>query len=152
MDFTMDGRGLVHAGFGLFPCQETRRPDVENMRSHREKSKKLKRGGGQAQDSSLLGLRLGRLKTSGPCCFGSILTASLQSQNSTYKVHTSCQRALQTRAGQIMLPMPGAPSSSLALFRQRLFNMFEGADKRVIASFWLFGELHLLTTPCLYLL
>ncbi|THW09390.1 hypothetical protein D6D24_02752 [Aureobasidium pullulans] len=38
-----------------------------------------------------------------------------------------------------MLPMPGAPSSSLALFRQRLFIMFEGADKRVIASFWLFG-------------
>ncbi|KAG9700005.1 Rgp1-domain-containing protein, partial [Aureobasidium melanogenum] len=38
-----------------------------------------------------------------------------------------------------MLPLPGAPSSSWALFRQRLATMFEGADKRVVGSFWLFG-------------
>ncbi|KAG9737456.1 protein btn1, partial [Aureobasidium melanogenum] len=35
--------------------------------------------------------------------------------------------------------MPGAPSSSWALFRQRLATMFERVDKRVVGSFWLFG-------------
>ncbi|KAI4727140.1 Rgp1-domain-containing protein [Aureobasidium sp. EXF-10728] len=38
-----------------------------------------------------------------------------------------------------MLPLPGTPSSSYPLFRQRLSAMFDGVDKRVVASFWLFG-------------
>jgi battenin len=40
-----------------------------------------------------------------------------------------------------MIPLPGAPSSSWALFRQRLSTMFEHVDKRIVGSFWLFGEL-----------
>jgi battenin len=47
-----------------------------------------------------------------------------------------------------MIPMPGAPSSSWARFRQSLSTMVERVDKRVVGSFWLFGEHpHLLTTP-----
>ncbi|KAI4733575.1 Rgp1-domain-containing protein [Aureobasidium sp. EXF-12298] len=38
-----------------------------------------------------------------------------------------------------MIPLPGAPSSSWALFRPRLSIMFEHVDKRVVGSFWLFG-------------
>lgn len=40
-----------------------------------------------------------------------------------------------------MLPMPGAPSSSWALTKQRLKAKFEGADARVCIAFWLFGML-----------
>ncbi|GES57111.1 protein btn1 [Aspergillus terreus] len=38
-----------------------------------------------------------------------------------------------------MLPLPGAPSSSWAQFRQRLAATFHGADPRVCIAFWLFG-------------
>lgn len=38
-----------------------------------------------------------------------------------------------------MLPMPGAPGSSLSLYRARLSALFEGADVRVCVAFWLFG-------------
>lgn len=38
-----------------------------------------------------------------------------------------------------MLPMPGSPSSSWALYRSRLRSPFAGADPRVYAAFWLFG-------------
>ncbi|KAL5362565.1 Alpha/Beta hydrolase protein [Aspergillus floccosus] len=41
-----------------------------------------------------------------------------------------------------MLPLPGAPSSSWAQFRQRLAATFHGADPRVCVAFWLF-ERHL---------
>lgn len=37
--------------------------------------------------------------------------------------------------------MPGAPSSSWALTKQRLKAKFEGADARVCIAFWLFGML-----------
>lgn len=39
-----------------------------------------------------------------------------------------------------MLPLPGAPSSSWARFRERLKAIFSGADPRVCIAFWLFGK------------
>lgn len=39
----------------------------------------------------------------------------------------------------LLLPMPGSPSSSWAIYRARLKSIFEGADPRVCAAFWLFG-------------
>lgn len=41
-----------------------------------------------------------------------------------------------------MLPMPGASSSTLSLYRARLSALFEGADVRVCIAFWLFGRYH----------
>lgn len=38
------------------------------------------------------------------------------------------------------LPLPGSPSSSWAIFRERLRQTFNGADPRVCIAFWLFGE------------
>ncbi|KAL8848054.1 MAG: hypothetical protein Q9221_006914 [Calogaya cf. arnoldii] len=38
-----------------------------------------------------------------------------------------------------MLPLPGSPSSSWAMFRARLNAVFAGADIRVCTAFWLFG-------------
>ncbi|KAJ9649299.1 battenin CLN3 protein [Coniosporium tulheliwenetii] len=35
--------------------------------------------------------------------------------------------------------MPGTPASSWATYRARLWSIFEGADPRVCAAFWLFG-------------
>ncbi|EXJ95041.1 protein btn1 [Capronia coronata CBS 617.96] len=37
------------------------------------------------------------------------------------------------------LPLPGSPSSSWAVFRERLKHTFSGADPRVCTAFWLFG-------------
>jgi battenin len=38
-----------------------------------------------------------------------------------------------------LLPLPGAPSTSWALYRARLASVFRGADVSVIVAFWLFG-------------
>ncbi|KAK4102433.1 batten's disease protein Cln3 [Parathielavia hyrcaniae] len=38
-----------------------------------------------------------------------------------------------------LLPLPGTPSSSWALYRARLGILFRDADVRVIIAFWLFG-------------
>ncbi|CAF9935438.1 battenin CLN3 protein [Imshaugia aleurites] len=38
-----------------------------------------------------------------------------------------------------MLPLPGSPASSWAMYRARLAAIFSGADLRVCAAFWLFG-------------
>ncbi|MCJ1294830.1 G1/S-specific cyclin cln3 [Xylographa carneopallida] len=38
-----------------------------------------------------------------------------------------------------MLPLPGAPSTSWAMYRSRLRAAFAGADPRVCLAFWLFG-------------
>ncbi|KAL8946305.1 MAG: hypothetical protein Q9222_007277 [Ikaeria aurantiellina] len=38
-----------------------------------------------------------------------------------------------------MLPMPGSPSSTWAMFLSRLKTSFSGADFRVCTAFWLFG-------------
>ncbi|KAI9723208.1 MAG: hypothetical protein M1812_001090 [Candelaria pacifica] len=38
-----------------------------------------------------------------------------------------------------MLPMPGSPGSSWALYRSRFKALFEGANLRVCIAFWLFG-------------
>ncbi|KAF3070761.1 Protein btn-1 [Daldinia childiae] len=38
-----------------------------------------------------------------------------------------------------LLPMPGSPSSSWALYRARLASIFQNADTSVLAAFWLFG-------------
>ena len=38
-----------------------------------------------------------------------------------------------------MLPMPGSPSSSWAMYRARLSALFEGAEPPVVIAFWLFG-------------
>lgn len=52
--------------------------------------------------------------------------------------------------------MPGAPSSSWALTKQRLRAKFEGADVRVCTAFWLFGkasgDMHLITQRTCWLL
>ncbi|EXJ88983.1 protein btn1 [Capronia epimyces CBS 606.96] len=37
------------------------------------------------------------------------------------------------------LPLPGSPSSSWAIFRERLKHTFSGADPRVCFAFWIFG-------------
>jgi hypothetical protein len=41
------------------------------------------------------------------------------------------------------LPLPGSPSSSWALFGERLKHTFSGASPRVCIAFWLFGKWHL---------
>ncbi|KAI1397301.1 Batten's disease protein Cln3 [Hypoxylon fuscum] len=38
-----------------------------------------------------------------------------------------------------LLPMPGSPSSSWALYRARFASVFRGADTSVLVAFWLFG-------------
>jgi battenin len=38
-----------------------------------------------------------------------------------------------------LLPMPGSPASSWAVYRARFKAAFHGADARVCAAFWLFG-------------
>ncbi|KAH9875058.1 battenin CLN3 protein, partial [Plenodomus biglobosus] len=38
-----------------------------------------------------------------------------------------------------LLPMPGSPASSWAVYRARLKAVFDGANPRVCAAFWLFG-------------
>ncbi|KXX83303.1 Protein BTN1 [Madurella mycetomatis] len=38
-----------------------------------------------------------------------------------------------------LLPLPGSPSSSWALYRARLAGIFHGADTSVLLAFWLFG-------------
>lgn len=58
----------------------------------------------------------------------------------TYPHRITCCHNAPIPACRNMLPLPGAPSSSWALFRQRLATMSEGVDKRVVGSFWLFGE------------
>ena len=39
-----------------------------------------------------------------------------------------------------MLPLPGSPASSWAMYRARLAAIFSGADPRVCLAFWLFGK------------
>ena len=39
-----------------------------------------------------------------------------------------------------MLPLPGAPSSSWAMFQSRLRAAFDGLNPCVCVAFWLFGE------------
>ncbi|KAJ9149474.1 Protein BTN [Pleurostoma richardsiae] len=38
-----------------------------------------------------------------------------------------------------LLPMPGSPSSSWALYKARFANVFRNADSSVLVAFWLFG-------------
>ncbi|OTB12009.1 hypothetical protein K445DRAFT_204527 [Daldinia sp. EC12] len=38
-----------------------------------------------------------------------------------------------------LLPMPGSPSSSWALYRARLASIFRNVDTSIIVAFWLFG-------------
>ncbi|KAI0891306.1 Batten's disease protein Cln3 [Annulohypoxylon nitens] len=38
-----------------------------------------------------------------------------------------------------LLPMPGSPSSSWAIYRARLASIFQNADTSVLVAFWLFG-------------
>ncbi|KAH8904098.1 batten's disease protein Cln3 [Coniochaeta sp. PMI_546] len=38
-----------------------------------------------------------------------------------------------------LLPLPGAPSSSWALYRARFYSIFRNADTSVLVAFWLFG-------------
>ncbi|RVX75713.1 Protein btn1 [Exophiala mesophila] len=40
------------------------------------------------------------------------------------------------------LPLPGSPSWSWPVFRERLKHAFSGADPRVCVAFWLFADLH----------
>jgi battenin len=38
-----------------------------------------------------------------------------------------------------LLPLPGAPSSSWALYRARLASLFQNTEVSVLVAFWLFG-------------
>lgn len=51
-----------------------------------------------------------------------------------------------------MLPLPGAPSSSWAMWKARIKASFEGADLRVCTAFWLFGTLLSLNDDSLILI
>ncbi|KAL2117322.1 hypothetical protein VTJ04DRAFT_9490 [Mycothermus thermophilus] len=42
-------------------------------------------------------------------------------------------------SGLLPLPLPGAPSSSWAAYRARLYSFFTGTDGAVVVAFWLFG-------------
>lgn len=53
--------------------------------------------------------------------------------------HLSSNTALHIRD---MLPLPGSPSSSWAMYKSRLKAALDGADPRVCTAFWLFGTLH----------
>ena len=39
-----------------------------------------------------------------------------------------------------MLPLPGAPSTSWAMYQARLHSLLDGGKIRVYTAFWLFGE------------
>lgn len=39
-----------------------------------------------------------------------------------------------------MLPLPGAPSSSWAMYKARIKAALDGAQARVCLAFWLFGK------------
>ena len=39
-----------------------------------------------------------------------------------------------------LLPLPGSPGSSWALYKARLKGLFQGADSSVLVAFWLFGQ------------
>ena len=39
-----------------------------------------------------------------------------------------------------MLPLPGTPASTWAMYRARLAAVFADADPRVCLAFWLFGK------------
>lgn len=52
----------------------------------------------------------------------------------------SCDAELQEGSTSIP-PLPGAPSSSWAMWKARIRASFEGADLRVCTAFWLFGTL-----------
>ncbi|AEO62098.1 hypothetical protein MYCTH_2313074 [Thermothelomyces thermophilus ATCC 42464] len=45
----------------------------------------------------------------------------------------------RTPSSSGLLPLPGAPSSSWALYRARLTALFRSPDVSVVAAFWLFG-------------
>ena len=40
-----------------------------------------------------------------------------------------------------LLPMPGSPSSSWAMYAARIEAMFRRPDIKVVVAFWLFGAL-----------
>lgn len=46
-----------------------------------------------------------------------------------------------------LLPMPGTPGSSWAVYRARLKALFEGFDPRIYGAFWLFGMTSRDSTP-----
>lgn len=43
-------------------------------------------------------------------------------------------------SASMMLPLPGSPASSWALYRARFRAIFQGADSSVLVAFWLFGR------------
>ena len=45
----------------------------------------------------------------------------------------------QSPLPSIRLPLPGTPSSSLAVYKARFKAAFVGADPRICAAFWIFG-------------
>jgi len=38
------------------------------------------------------------------------------------------------------LLVPGSPAASWTVYKARVKATFDGADRRVVAAFWLFGE------------
>jgi len=46
------------------------------------------------------------------------------------------------------LPLPGSPASSWAVYKARFKAVFDGAEPRVCAAFWLFGDIHPPLSKC----
>ena len=47
--------------------------------------------------------------------------------------------------GESMLPLPGAPSTSWAMYQERLRSLLSSSNVRVYSAFWLFGQYSVLT-------
>lgn len=62
-----------------------------------------------------------------------------------YERHLKTRETART-ASHMPLPLPGSAPFSWAMFRQRVGQLFNGADPRVCAAFWLFGALVVVLT------
>jgi hypothetical protein len=65
--------------------------------------------------------------------------------NHSYRVYPIKMNRSPSASG--LLPMPGAPSSSWALYRARLETILKSADTSVLIAFWLFGTPSLSIQP-----
>jgi hypothetical protein len=57
-----------------------------------------------------------------------------------FSLHRHREAPYYTATPMPLLPMPGSPAASWAVYRARLRAVFDGADPRVCAAFWLFGR------------
>lgn len=54
--------------------------------------------------------------------------------------YTRAAMSGRSPASSGLLPMPGSPSSSWAVYRARLASILGHSDTKVVAAFWLFGQ------------